>query len=31
MTGEELLTQLTGRSLEPEVFKQHLVVRYLAD
>jgi len=30
MTGEVLLTQATGRPLDPEVFKQHLAVRYLA-
>ncbi len=31
MTGEELLTHATGRPLDPEVFKQHLAARYLAD
>lgn len=30
MTGEELLIRATGRPLDPEVFKQHLVARYLA-
>ncbi len=31
MTGEELLTRATGRPLDPEVFKQHLRARYLAE
>jgi len=29
MTGDELLTQATGRPLDPEVFKAHLKARYL--
>jgi Zn-dependent M32 family carboxypeptidase len=31
MTGDALLTHATGRPLDPEVFKQHLAARYLAD
>ncbi len=31
MTVDELLTHATGRPLDPEVFKQHLAARYLAD
>jgi len=31
LTGDELLIQATGRPLDPEVFKQHLQARYLAE
>ena len=29
LTAEELLTQATGRPLDPEIFKAHLRARYL--
>lgn len=31
LTGDELLTQATGRPLDPEVFKAHLAARYLGE
>ena len=30
LSGDELLTEATGRPLDPEVFKAHLKARYLA-